>query len=396
MNSRQFIDAPLTATLHIPRCEHTPIADARGSPVLGLSSTTLEEFATSRAMLEQHLRHEKPHPAPTVRSAAVLVHGQTHAHLAKERRNGTWHHLARGWYSTQPLGDAELLASLREMVPDDVVIAGETAAMIYGVDVRPPREREAPFRLCLLRTQGQRSLRRPGIACRTMSIDDDDIVDHPRFGRIVTAVRAACDVAMGSTLERATAWIEGFLRAGLVTIAELRAAVDDRRGRRGVRTLRLAVARADPASESPQETAVRLRLFEAGLPRPQTQVRVYVPGESAPRRIDLAWPNTRGPGGVGLEFFGTEFHPVDGVGARLDEERLALLEKEGWRMMVVRGADLQGDERTFEREVAQLLGVSCRGGLRHPWSVTRTSVRRNAWTRAREPWWRRWLGRTSP
>jgi len=433
----------------------------RGSPVLGLRATTLEEARRPNPWIGHPGTDGQAVPPPAAaRPTAVLVNGGlTHAQLARDRRAHRRPHIARGWYAERPLGDEETLLAAVSILPRDVVIAGETAAMLQGVDQRPTFRHGEPFRLCVVRERGRRATRRPGVRSRVMELFDGEIIEDPRGFRMTSAVRTACDLAMGSTIDRATAWIEGFRRAGLVTTEELLAAAAQRSGRRGVRILRRAIQLADPRSESPQETAVRLRLLDVGLPVPDLQVEVALgPGArvaSPTLRIDLGWrqgdaaassaasvaamhevakgderdiddatedpvasmravartsplgesksPDTAGTpssqgsrttpekrGGVGVEYYGAEFHPDDGPGAVHDTDRIADLKDRGWDILVLREDDLAGRDRAFECEVGRRLGVAVAPGPRLTWKQTRTNAVHNAWTRSTEPWWQGW------
>lgn len=385
-------------TLLDPQVAHVCV---RGSPVLGLRSTTVEEFFAPVPGYKQRGAVDPPDLRPT---AVLIGRGHSHASLARgRRRNSVWH-LARGWHASRPLDDEETLLAVQRVLPRDAVFAGETAALVHGVDLRPPWQQGEPFRICSIRPAGHRATRRPGVRSRVMELFEGDVVRALSGIRVTSPLRTACDLAMSSTIDRATTWIEGFLRAGLITSEQLRTAVDDRRGRRGVRILRRAAQLADPRSESPQETAVRLRLLEAGLPAPDLQIEVRTgqeePIASTTLRIDLGWPTERKPGedggtpgpegGVAIEYNGAAFHPREGPAAARDATRLKVLRAHGWDVSVLVSEDLSGDERSFEIEVGRRLGRGVRAGPRAAWRPTRTNMFRNAWTRAKEPWWTRW------
>src|SRR5260370_17581920 len=61
------------------------------------------------------------------------------------------------------------------------------------------------------------------------------------------------------------------LRAGLDHQSELASHVATHPGEKGIRRLRRALGLADPRSESPMETRLRLELIMARLPRPSVQ-----------------------------------------------------------------------------------------------------------------------------
>ena len=50
---------------------------------------------------------------------------------------------------------------------------------------------------------------------------------------------------------------------------------------------------ADPLAESPLESLTRLAIHDAGLPAPELQVPIAVPGRRVPYYVDLMWPQRR-------------------------------------------------------------------------------------------------------
>ena len=63
-----------------------------------------------------------------------------------------------------------------------------------------------------------------------------------------------------------------FLHAKLITIAKLRAYIDEHSRAKGITRLRRVVELAEPEAESAMETRLRMLLVLAGLPRPEVQV----------------------------------------------------------------------------------------------------------------------------
>ncbi len=265
----------------LTHCER--FAASRGSPVLRFRSRTLEQWQTDLKELGGVTQPPSVMCADREMVGSRVVTstyelrraGVETSQIESACRSGHIVHLARGWYVSRRLFDGEMMHAVAAILPDDAVFAGETAALMYGVSVRDSHEADDAFRICVLRPAGTRAVRRPGVACRVMEVDESEIVSMEGM-RVTSALRTVCDVAMGATIDLATAWIEGFLRQGLVTVDELVEAAQARAGRRGVRILRAAINNADIRSESVQETALRLRLREAGLPRPILQIPVRV------------------------------------------------------------------------------------------------------------------------
>jgi len=91
---------------------------------------------------------------------------------------------------------------------------------------------------------------------------------------------------------------------------------------------RTALSLADPRAESPRETALRLLLVAAGLPRPESQVEVR-DGVRFVARLDLAWPQAR----VAIEYDGA--HHRGFLQHSRDLERHNALRALGWIVIQV-------------------------------------------------------------
>lgn len=292
--------------------------------------------------------------------------------------------LTHGWYATRRLSDAELIRALMWVLPDDTVVAGETAALMYGVDQRPASSYREPFRLCVARPAGQRALRRPGIRCRVLDFEPGDVISMHRV-RCTSPLRTAIDLASSATIDVATHLLEVFLERGFFSRRQLEERIETMRGRRGIRTLRRAAELADPRSESVFETAVRIRLHEAGLPPFRPQTPVHVPGKPNPYRLDLGYQCATSAGGMplrlGIECDSDRYHPLTGPKADADRLRREAIGKCGWTVLPIRYRELRGEQYTFETRVARALGRKLLGPGRRPWVLSRWVRLRNAWTR---------------
>jgi hypothetical protein len=114
------------------------------------------------------------------------------------------------------------------------------------------------------------------------------------------------------------------------SVEDLRAAVAERSGHRGIRRLREAVEWVRPRVESRQETRLRLLLIRAGLPEPETNV--YLPLRYQRRRVrgDLVYLRYR----TLVEYDG-EQHRTDDVQFARDVDRLDGVMAEDWRVIRV-------------------------------------------------------------
>ncbi|TMC39968.1 MAG: DUF559 domain-containing protein [Chloroflexi bacterium] len=95
--------------------------------------------------------------------------------------------------------------------------------------------------------------------------------------------------------------------------------------------LRRAVELAEPATESPMETRLRMRLVLAGLPRPQVQASL---GEPFPARVDLYDPEHR----LAIEYDGATHR--DSLAS--DNRRQNRLLDAGYRVLRFTASDVLG------------------------------------------------------
>jgi hypothetical protein len=114
------------------------------------------------------------------------------------------------------------------------------------------------------------------------------------------------------------------------SIDDLRTAVAERSGHRGIRRLREALEWVRPRVESRQETRLRLLLVRAGLPEPETNV--YLPLRYQRRRVrgDLVYLRYR----ILVEYDGEQHRTDDAQFAR-DVDRLDSVMAEDWRVIRV-------------------------------------------------------------
>lgn len=106
----------------------------------------------------------------------------------------------------------------------------------------------------------------------------------------------------------------------------------------------------DGGAESPQETVARLALIDAGLPAPQTQVRVFDEYGQFVARLDMAYPDVK----VGIEYDGPQ-HWTDPRVRQRDIDKQFVLTGLGWLIIRVSRDLLRYRRTTYVARVESAL-----------------------------------------
>lgn len=168
--------------------------------------------------------------------------------------------------------------------------------------------------------------------------------------RVTSLERTVVDCAMMLGFRQALVLMDHALRLGAdKTLMETMA--DGLPGRRGIRTLRLALARSDASSESAGETLTRELITRLNLPTPKPQVEVT--SRAGRYRMDFAWKEKK----VALEFDGkTKYFDYRPTAEVLFQERRRenALTEDGWKFIRVKWADLFKEQEFKARVLAAL------------------------------------------
>jgi hypothetical protein len=143
------------------------------------------------------------------------------------------------------------------------IIAGRAAAALYGVQWI---EDTTPIEMI-----AKRGRKRPGVVVREERIGDDEIRAVGEL-LVTTPARTALDLGRCLPRDAAVAHLDALAALTGVTVPEIRTLEGRYRCARGVPAARVAGALMDGGARSPRETALRLLLIDAGLPRPQTAI----------------------------------------------------------------------------------------------------------------------------
>ena len=122
--------------------------------------------------------------------------------------------------------------------------------------------------------------------------------------------------------------------------------LDTMAGRRGVVTARAVLELADDGAESPGESSTRFVLLRAGLPTPETQVRVRT--HLGTFWSDLGWPDWH----LLAEYDGRVKYEANGPASEAvieEKRRQDAIEERGYRVLRITKEDLRAPERLVRR-----------------------------------------------
>ena len=231
------------------------------------------------------------------------------------------------------------------------VFSHETAAALLGsaLDVDPASP------LSVIVPPGSAVGTGAGLRRRLLTLGREDVTRYDGV-RVTTPARTVLDLAAGADEELAVVAVDALLHAWPVALPSAVERLPALAARRGVRRVRRVLAIAEPLTESPMESRLRLLLVRAGFPRPEAQYVVRAPSGRFIARVDLAYPDLR----VAVEYDGRAAHPV---GLARDRERAWELRQAGWVAVHVT-APLYADRerlvarvREARREQADRLGL---------------------------------------
>jgi very-short-patch-repair endonuclease len=238
--------------------------------------------------------------------------------------------VCHGVYASSEQDFLGKLAALDRLAGQPVVACLGTAAALYGFDT------ESTSRLHILD---------PGVRMRPSRVSLGLMV-HQRIGAPLRRVEGRLATAPGWTVievartlrrPRALATLDAALHIGACTTEELRAAIGEQKGRRGIVKVRELFDHADRRAESPMESEARLVFVDSRLPMPELQYSI-VDCYDKLWRVDFAWPDAM----VVAEY--------DSVGWHLGREALlhdrlktARLQECGWITIPITVDDIRRD-----------------------------------------------------
>lgn len=263
--------------------------------------------------------------------------------LSRDHLRGTqWRRISRGWYRWAgcELTEELRLETVRRMVPPDSAFSGRTAARLLGLDVVAPRKPE----VIVQRPTG--ITERVEAAVSRARLEPAEVVTRNGF-RVTSPMRTCFDLAGELPLVEAVVVVDMALHAGLFQMDVFHSYVEGRAGCRGIKIARRTLELAEPKSESPMESRLRMLLVGAGLPRPHAQVSIHDHAGLFAGRLDLYYPDAR----LGIEYDGENHRE------RLtdDNRRQNRLQQLGIRLLRYTAPDLRERPHVILGEVRQAL-----------------------------------------
>ncbi len=239
------------------------------------------------------------------------------------------------------------------VLPRNAAVSGRTAAWIHGVDARAPDEQADRLELVCCVASPRMPMRRPGVTCVQANIDGRDVVEVDGVP-VTSPGRTALDLARTEPPHMALACLDALVRRHRLDPRDLLDQLARFAGGRGVVQARRMLGLCDPGAESFGESWTRLRILDAGFPRPETQVVVDRGPGLAPYRLDMGWRPRR----IAVEYDGEEFHSAPEQ-RRHDAVRRAWIEREcGWQVVPVTKGDVLGRQPRLELGLGEVLGIA--------------------------------------
>jgi very-short-patch-repair endonuclease len=253
----------------------------------------------------------------------------------------SWKRLTRGIYIWACADESpmSMLCAASRRLPREAAFSGLTAAWLHGLDVEPcaPIEVVAPRAIGLSARAGMRVHR---------SLSQLQVVEV-RGLRATTLVQSIVDICARVSLLEAIVVVDAALHARKLTISNLSAWALARPGRKGIQKLRRVISLAEPATESPMESRLRVVLVLGGLPKPKVQVPIHDREGRFVGRPDLYYEEAM----LGIEFDGG----VHRNALVVDNRRQNALLNAGVRLLRFTSADVMRQPASVVRQVRALL-----------------------------------------
>jgi very-short-patch-repair endonuclease len=203
-------------------------------------------------------------------------------------RGSNWKRLGAGFYALTSLAQDPIvvLAAAASQLPASGVFSHATAAWLHGLDFSPCD----PIEVTLPASSGRSHI--SGVSIKRSDLADGEATQIGGFP-VTTPIRTLADLARRATLVEGVVALDTALHNKKVALDDLHQWADAHPKYRGAGRLQKALHLAEPLTESPMETRLRMLLVLAGLPKPKVQVSLYDEDGFFVARPDLYYPDKR-------------------------------------------------------------------------------------------------------
>jgi hypothetical protein len=273
------------------------------------------------------------------REQAILA-GYSPAQIRRRLTSGLWSSVARDVFrnSGTPVSARAVWHAALLQVGDSAVLCHQTAAQIWDIErgALTPVHVTAPHRV-----------RNPGLAI----VVHRGIIDGVRLHglRVSGAAKTTIDMCRNRSSAERRAMFDEQLRAGTVTLAQLRRAALDVVGGRGTRGLLSDVDAVDPRLHSIVERSLQVALRESSIDPGVAQYPVR-DGAGLIGHADRAWPSRK----LIVEIDGYAWHS-DRETFRADRRRQNRLVVAGWTVLRFTAYDVTSDSHGVVTQIARAL-----------------------------------------
>lgn len=257
-------------------------------------------------------------------------------------RGANWRRLGAATYAWTGLADDPMdrLRAALKRLPSGAAFSGMTAVWLHGIDVTPSATIEVTV------PPDARVSARSGMSLHRCTLAKDDIVRANGIP-VIRVERTLADVCRRFTVTEAVVLVDSALFRRRTRLSSLQSWIASRSGAHGILALRRAVGFAEPASESPMESRLRMLLVLGGLPRPRAQVSIHDRWARFVGRLDLYYEDAR----LGIEYDGSTHR--DSMAA--DNRRQNKLLNAGVRLLRFTASDVLGSPDQVVAQVRAML-----------------------------------------
>lgn len=261
--------------------------------------------------------------------------------LGRMVREGLLRRVLKGVYVDAAAEDTLRLRAqaIALVLPPTAVVTDRTAGWLHGAQTLAPGDHIVLPPLDVFQLPGHTRVRTRGNRGGERTLLPEDVTTVHGVP-VTTPLRTALDLGRLTPRDHAMGSLDSLLRLGRFGHGDLLGGVSRFDRQRGVRQLRELAPLADPRAESPGESVLRLRWYDAHLPvvpTPQLEVREF---GLLRARLDLGVEELR----FAAEYDGREWHSAAEDRAR-DQARRQWLRDRGWVVVVITQEDLFGPDR---------------------------------------------------